>query len=113
MEKVFSQGSLVRFLLPCPDISTIPMPCHTLFHSLVVKRCLWHRNKCLAYLDESMNIWANYPGIDWGLSRTPLTGGGGGSPLLRIISETRRGSETGEARFEGSRRDAPNPFLTF
>ena len=44
------------------------------------------------------------------LSRTPLTGGK--CPLPQIFSKTDRHSEIGEAAFESSRQNAPEPCLT-
>ena len=55
--------------------------------------------------DNSIAACVAQPGIGWGLSRTPSTGD---APTPTIILKIKRHSETGEAAFEGSCRDAPN-----
>ena len=53
-----------------------------------------------------------YPGIDWFLSRTPLTEGEGvgwdKKWSIKILLESKR-RETGEEALESSPRNAPNP----
>ena len=46
------------------------------------------------------------------VSRRNAISGGGGT-ASQIISEAKLRGETGEAVFESSRRDAPNPCFTF
>ena len=54
-----------------------------------------------------------YPALDRGLSRTPLTGGGGAYNAPQANSQTNDRSETGEAALERSRRDGSKALLNF
>ena len=60
-----------------------------------------------------MYTYTLYPALDRGLSRTPLTGGGGRITPPQANSQTNDRSETGEAALERSRRDGSKALLKF